>query len=130
MASVTLTGIWVSLAADPSQSLFLPYGKGLQAQPSNRVATVVAADGTVFKTRQPGYQAKLTGNAQAVTPQQRDQLEYPAPAGWLGETVCIRDHRGRKFYGYWDPPQIAEHDYNDECDVSFTFNQITWVEVA
>lgn len=130
MATVTLTAIWFNLASNPSRRLVLPYAT-LSVQPDINVDSIVYAGGNVRKVTQPGYQTKLSIDAQAVTAAQRQLLELPpSQGGWLGETVAVRDHRGRKYHGWWDPPRIDEHRYNSECDVQLTFTSVTWSEAV
>lgn len=135
MASVILSALVINLASDvDAEPLTFRFGSGVTSAPSITISSSVYSGGNVRKTRQPGYQAKLSATVQAVTPAQRVLLEYssddPFTPGWLGETCCIRDFRGRKFYGYWDAPSIAEHGYNGECDVQLTFTQISYSETT
>ncbi len=131
MASVSFDSIVFNLAADLSQTLTFAAGSSYQPKPSNTVSSDVYAAGNSRRTRSPGWQYGFAVNLQAVTPAQRALLELPAElGGWLGETVCFRDYQGRKHYGFWDAPQISEHSYNRECDVSLSFTSITWTEAV
>lgn len=133
MATTTLETLWINLASDLSQFLTFPYMTALGSQPTIQISSDPYAGGNIRKTRQKGYKASLSVTLQAVTPAQRVLLEFDADnGGWLGETVCVRDDRGRKFYGYWgdSPPQITEYPTTDECDVTLTFTQITHSETV
>ena len=53
---------------------------------------------------------------------------------WLedhtGETVLVRDDRGRKFYGSYFQPATAEHPYNTEGDVTVSFTEVSFDEAV
>lgn len=130
MASVSFTAVVVTLAKDQTQSAWFDYVTGLQASPQMQISSQVYADGQPRMSWSEGYQTKLSCTVLAVTPAQRTLLELPeSRGGWLGETVIVRDDRGRKFSAYFDPPtQITEHQYNGECDVQLTFTEVRYID--
>lgn len=125
MASVTLTEVWLNLKTDDSQTRSFAYVSSFTSQPAMAISSAVYADGNARMSWVIGYQAKVTVTLLAVSGTDRRLFEFPAAAGgWLGELVWFRDDRGRKFCGYFDPPQITEHGYNSECDVQLAFTQV------
>ena len=129
MASVQFTAVVITLAKDQGQCAWFEFASSLQVQPQMQISSAVYADGQPRMSWSEGYQTKLSCTLSAVTADQRVLLELPASrGGWLGETVIVRDDRGRKFSAYFDPPQITEHQYNGECDIAVTFTEVRYID--
>lgn len=125
MASVTLGALWLNLRSDDSQAMSFQYVTALGSQPGMQISSATYADGNARMSWTDGYQAKLSVTLVAIAQGDRQRLELnAAQGGWLGELVWVRDDRGRLFCGYWDPPQVTEHQYNAECDVQLTLTQV------
>jgi hypothetical protein len=124
MASVTLTRLWLNLASDPSRSWSFAYITGLQSQPAIGASSAPYAAGNYRMSGTPGRQSQLPVTLTAVSRYDRYALEFELPK----QLLCVRDDRGRKFYGYYSNPQATEHLYNDECDMTLTFLEVAYSE--
>lgn len=93
MASVTFSGMWVNLAADPSQYLRLSHANWSEQDNLNGEVRQYASGRlrTVLHDGDTGSQkfTFLTDDLTVV-----NQLK-----AWKGQTVLLRDHRGRSSYG-------------------------------
>lgn len=127
MTSVTLDRLWINLidGADSSTARSFQFVGSLQSQPQMQVSSRVYADGRARLSYVLGRQAQLQVTLRAVSEDDRVLFEFDQPAGgWLGRKVWFRDDRGRKLAGFWAPPQIIEHQYNAECDISLTITEV------
>lgn len=126
MVVCTLRTLWLTLASDPTQSRSFTYMTGLSSTPTVQVSTRLYAGGNYRQVTMKGRQSGLPVTLTACTAEDRQVIEFD----WLGKLLCVRDDRGRKFYGSYGQPQIAEHPYNGECDITVTFVETTVSEAV
>lgn len=124
--TVNLTALWINLASDLSQAWSFDLVTSLQMQPVVNTAARRYAGGNYRMFTTPGRQAVMPVTIRALDADQRTLLEVTLP----GVLLCVRDNTGRKFYGFYANPQITEHTYNDECDITLTFQQVTVSEAV
>jgi hypothetical protein len=123
MASVTLDRMWVNLASDPSQYLTLSHAKWT-AQDSVQGEVRQYASGrlrTVLHGGSVGTQSFsfLTDDLSVV-------LLLKA---WKGQTVCLRDHRGRREFATF--LAVNEDDISSRLtQVSVSFSRVTFDEAV
>lgn len=125
MSTVTLTGVWLSLAADPSEYRAFPYVTALQ--PSTAVQGVVRllANGRERVVRRAGRSTPMTLTFETTQ----------ADVSWLedhvGETVCVRDDMGRKFFGAFFEVLVQEDTVDrDRPVVSLTIRSVSFSEAV
>ena len=58
----------------------------------------------------------------------RDQINWLQT--YVGNTVLIRDDRGRKIWGTYLKPRVSENQHNGSGDVSLVINEITYTEAV
>lgn len=126
MATVTLDTLWLNLVSDLSQCWSFPLMSGLQSQPASNVTSRQYAGGNTRMVTVKGRQSVLPVTLLALDAADRQTIEFDL----LGVLLCVRDDRGRKFYGYYTNPQVTEHQYDDECDVTVTFTEVTYSEAV
>lgn len=121
IAVVYVTNLWLSLAADLTQLQTFPYLSANSSAPKIQVSTKLYAGGNYRVVRQRGRQSTQQFTLLCCTAAQRQLIEFD----WLGELLVVRDDRGRKYFGVYADPQVTEHPYNDECDITITMQEIT-----
>jgi hypothetical protein len=124
MASVTFGTLRLNLAADPSQSLALSLHSIDHTQTPN-VTNTVYAGGNIRSSRTPGSprQSKVVLNFVADD-------DLTTLQAWQGETVCLRDPKGAKFYGNYVDLDWAPRPGPVGTPTSFTFNEVTFSEAV
>ena len=126
MATVTLTKLWLNLASDPSQYRSFEFITSIQSSPSAQTSQEIDADGSVNTISTPGIPKQYAVTLVACDAIDRQKIEVD----WLDQPLCVRDDRGRKFYATYSSCQVSEHSYNDQCDISLTFNLISVSETS
>lgn len=125
--TVTLTGVWVNLAADPSQSVRLDT-PAVQASESG--------PGEIRRYAGGRYRSiTRVGTQEVVTVQFRYQArtDLLTLRDWINKTVLYRDLFGRRFYAtYQDVPETENLELADttKLTASITFQQVTYDESA
>lgn len=94
MASVTLTELWVHLDSDPSRFVRAPLSALSEQRPAPAEAREYAG-GVVKIIRRPTRRRSFTARLEVLPRADADQL-----AEWTGETVIVRDPRGRLLKGF------------------------------
>ena len=125
MASITLETLWLNDADDPADLASFPFMSSLNSSPQQNVTITAFAGGRQIAIVTPGSANQVSVNLAACTASQRAWLETHA-----GTVVCVRDDRGRKFYGVYVSPSSDEHAYNDDADSSLTLNEVTFSEAV
>lgn len=125
-ALVDLAAVFLNLAANPSDRLALYTVTGLQPATEVRADVRSLANGRQRVVRQAGkprsYSLKV------------EQLDR-AGISWLeqhaGETMCIRDDRGRKFYAAFFAVPVDESTlWNDRGDVDLRISEVSATEAV
>ena len=122
MALITLTKLWINLAET---------GESVAAQSNSRTANRSSegdvrqyAGGRQRAVTTVGLQGKYAFTLVRISFAQLRKLEE-----WVGQTVCVRDNRGNKFFGVyfsvpWEEPDREPDEYN--CTISL--EEVTFVE--
>jgi hypothetical protein len=126
VATVTLGTLWLNLASDLSQSWSFPMLSSLQSSPTVNTTSRLYAGGNYRQVTTPGRQSSLAVTVSAATADDRQALEFDL----VGVLLCVRDDRGRKFYGFYTNPQVAEHQFDAECEIALTFAEVTVSEAV
>lgn len=119
MASVTLSTLWVSDAANPSQSYALPLS-------SLKWKTTKTGDVRTYGGgRRRLVTRKGTYRTADISLSFADRTTVRLLESWAGRLLLFRDPMGRKVYGVYLEPQIEEIDGDDGASVSFTITEVT-----
>lgn len=123
MASVTLDRMWVNLASDPSQYLTLSHAKWtgqesiageVRQYASGRLRTVLHG-GSV--------------GSQSFSFLTEDMSVLALLRAWMGQTVCLRDHRGRRAFATF--LSVSEDDISTRLtQVSVSFSRVSFDEAV
>jgi hypothetical protein len=124
MATIDLNEAWVHLATDLATYVRLPI-RDLEATPTRRVEAREYASGRVRRVSQPTRVTSVTVRSRLV-----DRATVATLDGWTGETVMLRDARGRKLWGFYRYLDIIEHAWTDRADVVFELLSITHDEAV
>lgn len=121
MARVEFRSVWLNLAEDPAERLYLPFMASFSRKPSQEGNVRRLAGGRLRAIRRRGRADEWTLTLPNTTPAQKDWLER-----WIGEPVYVRDDRGHIVVGVYFGVPTNEHNYNHDGDVSLTIREITW----
>lgn len=125
MATVTLGTVWLNLAADPSDYISLPTMSSLSVSTSQPGEVRRLANGRLRVVRQAGQARGASVDADGVTEAEVDWLE-----SHVGEVVCIRDDRGRKFFGVYLGVDVEEIRASVYANVSLSLTNVTHSEAV
>lgn len=125
MTAAALTGLWLNEAVDPSQSRNFLFMSLLQVTPAQQARVAAYAGGRVRLITTPGQPRAVSITLQACSTDDRAWLEAR-----VGVVLWVRDDRGRRLTAAYSSVQVAEHAYDDECDITLTLNEITFSDVA
>lgn len=123
MATVTLEQAWVHLASDLTQNISC-WSADWSDTRSVRGEVRTYANGRRRIIRRAGTQRQLGVTLKLLTAEQVDTL-----AGWAGETVLIRDKRGRKLYCTWFDVTVIDH-VDGAHDVTVQAAEVTHSEAV
>lgn len=102
VAAVQLTGIWINVAADPSNYRSFPYVTAYSPSTQVQAQPRILANGRERVVRRAGVSTPMSVTFETTQ----------ADVDWLnsvvGETVCVRDDVGRKMFGYFDSVPVTE----------------------
>ena len=122
MASVTLTTVWVHLAA--TQATYVTFDAQKADEAADRPVSISRyAGGRVRSIVHPGTARVVNVAAAKISRTTADQLR-----DWVGETVMFRDPFGRKIFGVYDTLNVSEKPGYTRPDVTFTLRETTWTE--
>lgn len=124
--TITLEHVWINLANDATQSVQLEL-TGESVALVKRIELQTYTQGRRRAVTRTGKKASLACAFEGATRAELEQME-----DWIGETVCFRDPRGRRFfcvYASVDSSEIPGAD-TDIVDFSITFNEITFDETV
>ena len=127
MTTVTLSGVWVSLASDLTQTVTMGLS-GESDMTSRPVDVRRYAGGRVRSVTRPGVTKKLNLSFELATRTDMLQLE-----DWVGLTVLYRDPRGRRLWGVFgavDETEIPGVVDGDTVNVDLTLSEITFDEAV
>lgn len=125
MASIALSTVWLQSVADFTDSVSLTTMSKLTSAPQGAGVVRRYGSGRFRAVTQAGIGQQFSITALACSRAQIVWLE-----GHIGETLLVRDDRGRKFYGVYFNPSSDEHPYDDEGDVALTINEVTYTEAV
>lgn len=123
---VKLTTLWLGLVSDPAQARSFPYLSAASSQPKVQATARLYAGGNTRMVRRRGRQSGQQFTLLGCDAAQRQLIEFD----WLGQLLAVRDDRGRKYFGFYVDPQITEHAYNGDCDISITVTEVTRSEAV
>lgn len=123
MVHVNLHTLWLNVVADPSQRQHFPVMSALQVTTSQPGEVRRYASGRLRSVRQAGRTRAISATLPACDLDQVRWLER-----YQGETVCVRDDRGRKLFAVYYALPVDEHFYNDGADITLTLSEVTRVE--
>lgn len=103
MATVTLGTVWLNLAADPSVYLSLPTMASLSATTAVPGEVRRMANGRMRSVTRAGSARGAEVDVENATRAEIDWLE-----AHVGDLVCVRDDRGRKFFGVYYSVPVEE----------------------
>ena len=115
MASVTLGDFWLNLASDPSQ--FVVIRRAASTWSTSQSGEVRQyASGRLRTISRGGRTGQTTAHVRTT-----DMALIATLTDWIGQTVCVRDERGRKAFGvYFDVPQTDDVARRVEFDLTIT----------
>jgi predicted 3-demethylubiquinone-9 3-methyltransferase (glyoxalase superfamily) len=120
MSGVVLRTVWLNLAADPAQAMAFPFMSSLSVNTEQQGEVRQLANGRRRVVRRAGKGRSVELSLPNCTREQVAWLEDR-----LGQTMCIRDDRGRKLFGAYFALAVSEHRYNSEADVSVTCSEVS-----
>lgn len=123
MVMVHLHTLWLNVAANPSTRQRFPMMSALQVTTSQTGDVRRYASGRLRSVRQAGKTRAISATLPSCSREQIAWLEK-----YQGETLCIRDDRGRKLWGVYYSLPVDEHHYNIEGDVSLALSEVSKVE--
>jgi hypothetical protein len=125
MASITLKTLWLTNAADLTDSQSFPLLSKLTATPTIGGAIRRYASGRFRAIAQAGDQNQLAATLPTCDPDQVAWIDAMA-----GQLLMVRDDRGRKFYGQYFTYQADEHAYDGNTDVTLTVAEVSHSEAV
>lgn len=125
MVTVTLTTAWLNLAADPAVYVSLPTLDGLSVEKAQDGEVRALSNGRRRVVRRAGVGRTASLEVRAATRAEVDWLEEH-----VGDLVCVRDDRGRKFFGVYLVVAADEIRGNDYADVSLSLSEVTHSEAV
>ena len=120
MASVTLYGVWLAPVSDLTDTLVLNGGTTAAGTVGVQGDFRRYAGGRVRLIRQAGQDESVAVSVSHVSRTTREQLN-----AWAGETLLLRDGRGRLVFGTYLAVDATENPGLPYCDLSLTFTEIT-----
>lgn len=125
MATVTLGTVWLNLASDPSVSLSLPTMATLTINTGQDGEVRRLANGRLRLVKRAGQARSASVDIEGATRTEVEWLE-----DHVGDLVCVRDDRGRKFFGVYMAVDADEIRANDYANVSLALVEVTHSEVV
>ena len=124
-ASVTLSTVWINLASTLSNYQAFPLMSALQVDTNQPGEVRTYAGGRLRLVTTAGVARTATVTLLECS---RDQINWLQSV--VGQTVLVRDDRGRKIWGTFLQPKVAENQYAQTGDVTLVINEITYVEAV
>jgi len=124
-ASVTLTTVWINLASSPSNYQSFPLMSGLEVDTNQPGEVRTYAGGRLRLVTTAGVARTATLTLPECS---RDQINWLQT--YVGQTVLVRDDRGRKIWGTFLQPKVNENQYAQTGDVTVVINEITYTEAV
>jgi hypothetical protein len=124
-ASVTLSTVWINLASTLSNYQSFDQMSALQVDTNQPGEVRTYAGGRLRLVTTAGVARTATITIQEAT---RDQINWLQT--YVGQTVLVRDDRGRKIWGTFLTPKVTENQHNGNGDVTIVVNEITYVEAV
>lgn len=125
MATVVLNSVWLNLAADPTVYLWLPTMASLSISTGQDGEVRRLANGRLRLVKRAGQARSASVDIEGATRTEVEWLE-----DHVGDLVCVRDDRGRKFFGVYMSVDADEIRANDYAGVSLALVEVTHSEVA
>ncbi len=122
MAMLILDKLWINLI-DTGQGLAMFSTPGKQLSRSMKGEVRQYAGGRQRSIVSKGIKGSFSFNLEDVTQTQLDKLE-----SWLGQTVVVRDTRGRRFFGVLFDYTVTDRHNPTYYSVSLTLNEVTYTE--
>ena len=124
-ASVTLSTVWINLASTLSNYQSFPLMSALEVDTNQPGEVRTYAGGRLRLVTTAGVARTATLTLPECS---RDQINWLQSV--VGQTVLVRDDRGRKIWVTFLSPKVSENQYNTTGDVTLTINEITYVEAV
>lgn len=121
-----LCDLWLNVASNLADCQAFTYVSGMAPSTGVRVEVRELAGGRRRAVRRAGRGRAYTWNLTRVTRPQVHWLEDHA-----GVLMCIRDDRGRKWYGLYDTAGFDEPNWTkDRASISLTLVEVTHTEAV
>lgn len=121
MASISLSGVWLAQESDLATTIELDRAITVDASAYKQGEFRRYAGGRTRLVTRTGDSQSVNVTAQYVTKANRATLD-----SWAGSLMLYRDGRGRLFFGSFLGLATSEvPGYQDLCNVSFTFDEVT-----
>lgn len=126
MASVDLGCVFLNLASDPSDFQSFPLMSSLKVSTTQPGEVRKMANGRLRMVRQAGKPRTLSVDLPHCTRAQLDWLEEH-----VGDLMCVRDDRGRKFYAVYLTTDVDETPYDtDDGGTSLSMSEVSFSEAV
>lgn len=125
MATVTLGTVWLNLVSDPSVSLTLPTMASLSIATGQDGEVRRLANGRLRLVKRAGQARSASVDIEGATRTEVEWLE-----DHVGDLLCVRDDRGRKFFGAYMGVEADEVRANDYANVSLVLTEVTHSEAV
>jgi hypothetical protein len=125
MTAVNLKTVWLNLASDPSSSVSPTTMASLSVDKVAPGEVRTLANGRRRVIRRAGTARSATVSVDAATRAEIEWLE-----DHVGEVVCVRDDRGRKFFGAYLSVGVDEIRGNNYGNVSIALTEVTYSEAV
>lgn len=126
MTTVELCAIWLNLAADPSDYMSFDRPATMAPTTDMDVSVRTLANGRRRVVRRAGV-----ARSYALTLPYCNRAQIEWLEDHVGQTVCVRDDRGRKMFGVYSSVPVTESTlWNDRGDAQLTVAGITYSEAV
>jgi hypothetical protein len=126
MTTVTLATVWLNLASDLSDYEYFSNMSSLQADKEQVGEAREYANGRIRLVLKSAVKRSIHVTLPVCTRAQIEWLEDNA-----GSLMCVRDDRGRKFWGTYFTLAVTERSEDiDSGDVTFDFREVTHSEAV
>ena len=123
--AVTLSTVWINLASTLSNYQSFPQMSTLSVDTNQPGQVRTYAGGRLRLVTTAGVARTAAVTLAECT---RDQINWLQSV--VGQTVLVRDDRGRKIWGTFLTPKVTENQHNGNGDVTLTINEITYSEAV
>lgn len=122
MAMIVLRKLWIHLLdTGIGLSFYTAFERSLSKGISGEVRTYAGG-------RQRSVSAVGVKEQVSIQLKQATQLQIDTLESWFGQTVVVRDYRGRRWFGVFYALDVTDRRKKTLYDVNITFYEVTYVE--